>query len=103
MENVTAYSFGVAAKWQADGLMSRRRIRISYELNHGNATTILKTDGNSTHVFGNIPTMRPKTKFTVLFRLCYKAWYYRDVFSDFSKSQTVWTKPAGKGSSIQVK
>ncbi len=97
MENVTAYSFGVAAKWQAGGSI-RKELMISYELNQGRAETRYTKDDNSTHVFFTIPAMRPKTKFTVRFRLC--LWYNRDVCTDFSKNQTVWTKPAGKAFSI---
>ncbi len=103
VEKVTAYAFGVAAKWQGDGFMSRSRIWISYELNQGNPTSICEQDGNSTHVFYNIPTMRPKTMFKVRFRLCFMPWLFVDFCTDFSIYQTVWTKPAGKVSSIQEK
>ncbi len=40
MEHVTAYSFGVAAKWQADGFISGTRFSISYDLNQDSATKV---------------------------------------------------------------
>ncbi len=99
MENVTAYSFGIAAKWQPNGLIGGRIFTISYEVNKGNAKKGYAGGENRTHVFCTIPAMRPKTKFTVRFRVCHM--YFRDVCTDFSKSQTVWTKPAGKAFSIR--
>ncbi len=71
---------------------------ISYELNQGNARTGHIQNDNSTHLFCTIPAMRPKTKFTVRFRVFD---WRTEACTDFSKSQTVWTKPAGKASSIQ--
>ncbi len=101
VETVTAYSFGVAAKWQADGFLSNTMVYISYELNQDNPTRKCEQGDNSTHIFCNIPTMRPKTKFTVRFRLCYFQLLYPDICTDFSIYQKVWTKPAGKATSIQ--
>ncbi len=100
MENVTAYYFDVAAKWQAGVSISSEEIKISYEVNQGRAETGRIQGNNSTHVYCTIPVMRPKTKFTVRFRVCYG---YSDACADFSKNQTVWTKPAGKASSIREK
>ncbi len=99
MENVTAYYFDVAAKWQAGGSISSEEIKISYEVNQGRAETGRIQGNNSTHVFCTIPVMRPKTKFTVRFRVCYV--YSTDACTDFSKGQTVWTKPAGKAFSFR--
>ncbi len=101
VENVTAYSFGVATKWQVIGLKEIGTVSISYELNKSKATTTCKQGDNHTHVFCTIPTMRPKTKFSARFRVCYWQWHYRVTCTDFSKSQTVLTKPAGKASSIR--
>ncbi len=98
MENVTPYFIDVAAKWQTSELIGRRIFTIWYELNKGNAIIECGRSFNRTHVFCIIKTMRPKTKFTVRFRVGY---WYTDACTNFSKYQTVWTKTAGKAFSIQ--
>ncbi len=90
MENVTAYSFGVAAKRQAGELINNGLLMVTYELNHDNVTIGYGPNYNSTHVFSNVYVMRPKTKFTVRLSVCHG--YACTVFPN---SQTVWTKPAG--------
>ncbi len=95
MENVTPYSFGVATNWEKIGLNYARLAHISYELNHGNVTSRCEQGYNSTHGLCNVYVMRPKTMFKVRFMVCY---WYTETCTDFSKPQTVWTKPASKQS-----